>query len=90
MTEKQLEQVKRISKELSQLNRLMSLLEQAYNDDFNLSYYNEDIKAYVNIWLYLTSEEKKRHHPANQTIHQGPPRPKATGICGALIKTKRI
>lgn len=58
MTEKQLEQVKRISKELSQLNRLMSLLEQAYNDDFNLSYYNEDIKAYVNIWLYLTSEEK--------------------------------
>lgn len=58
MTEKQLEQVKRISKELSQLNRLMSLLEQAYNDDFNLSHYNEDIKAYVNIWLYLTAEEK--------------------------------
>lgn len=58
MTEKQLKQVKRISKELSQLNRLMSLLEQAYNDDFNLSYYNEDIKAYVNIWLYLTAEEQ--------------------------------
>lgn len=58
MTEKQLEQVKRISKELSQLNRLMYLLEQAYNDDFNLSHYNEDIKAYVNIWLYLTAEEK--------------------------------
>lgn len=36
----------------------MSLLEQAYNDDFNLSHYNEDIKAYVNIWLYLTAEEQ--------------------------------
>ena len=58
MTEKQLEQIKRISKELSQLNRLVSLLEQAYNDDFNLSHYNEDIKTYVNIWLYLTAEEK--------------------------------
>lgn len=58
MTEKQLEQVKRISNELSQLNRLMSLLEQAYNDGFYLSHYNEDIKAYVNIWLYLTAEEQ--------------------------------
>lgn len=36
----------------------MSLLEQAYNDDFNLSSYNEDIKTYVNIWLYLTAEEQ--------------------------------
>lgn len=58
MTEKQLEQVNRISKELSRLNWLMSLLEQAYNDDFNLSHYNEDIKSYVNIWLYLTAEEQ--------------------------------
>ena len=58
MTEKQLEQINRISKELSQLNRLMSLLEQAYNDDFDLSHYDEDMKAYVNIWLYLTAEEK--------------------------------
>lgn len=58
MTEKQLEKIKRISKELSQLNRLMSLLEQAYNDDFSLSHYNYDIKAYVNIWLYLTAEEQ--------------------------------
>lgn len=58
MTEKQLEQIKRISKELSQLNRLVSLLEQAYNDDINLTHYNENLKAYVNIWLYLTAEEK--------------------------------
>lgn len=58
MTEKQLEKARSIRTELSQLNRLMSLLEQAYNDDFNLSSYNEDIKTYVNIWLYLTAEEQ--------------------------------
>lgn len=58
MTEKQLEKAKRISKELSQLNRLRSLLEQAYNDDFNLSHYDGNLKVYVNIWLYLTAEEQ--------------------------------
>lgn len=58
MTEKQLEKARSISTELSQLNRLVSLLEQAYNDDFNLTHYNENPEAYVNIWLYLTAEEK--------------------------------
>lgn len=58
MTEKQLEKAKSICTELSQLNRLVSILEQAYNDDFSFPYYDENLKAYVNIWLYLTSEEK--------------------------------
>ena len=58
MTEKQLEKARSIRTELSRLNRLVSLLAQAYNANFNLSHYNEDIKSYVNIWLYLTAEEK--------------------------------
>lgn len=58
MTEKQLEKVKSIYTELSQLNRLVSILEQAYNDDFSFPHYDENLKAYVNIWIYLTSEEK--------------------------------
>ena len=58
MTEKQLEKAKSICTELSQLNRLVSILEQAYNDDFRFPYYDENLKAYVNIWLYITSEEK--------------------------------
>lgn len=58
MTEKQLEKASIIRKELSQLNRLVSLLEKAYNDDFDLSHYDENLKAYVNIWLYLTAEEQ--------------------------------
>lgn len=58
MTEKQLEKASIIRKELSQLNRLVSLLEKAYNDDFDLSHYDENLKADVNIWLYLTAEEQ--------------------------------
>lgn len=58
MTEKQLEKASIIRKELSQFNRLVSLLEQADNDDFDLSHYDENLKAYVHIWLYLTAEEK--------------------------------
>ena len=58
MTEKQLEKARSIRTELSRLNRLVSLMEQAYKDKFNIIHYNEDIKSYVNIWLYLTAEEK--------------------------------
>uniref|UniRef100_UPI0040299ABB hypothetical protein n=1 Tax=Alloprevotella sp. TaxID=1872471 RepID=UPI0040299ABB len=58
MTEKQLEKARSIRTELSRLNRLVSLLEQAYNDDFDLTHYDENLKAYVNIWLYLTAEEQ--------------------------------
>ena len=58
MTEKQLEKAQNICNELSQLNRLVSLLEQAYIDDFSLNHYDENLHAYVHIWLYLTAEEK--------------------------------
>ena len=85
---KQEDKANKVCKELTRFNDTLLYLESV-KDDF---YYFRCAKGmgYVDLEAYITAEEKKRHHPANQTIHQGTSRPKATGICGALIKTKRI